>query len=211
MIFLNILPITISNEDVNKKNENFTKSLNNSNEAYTYPPQDDPFKDMDFGNVIWLDDTNATSEIKKHEALFITFYSPYCPHCHKFLPEYVKLSKYAEEQNLKVKFAKIETLKSFNITEEFAIRQVPSIFLIYNNSKYLYEGEQTKEGLLKFLKRKENNDVFELNSLSELDEYINNSSFVLLSTLRRQEIVLHQSFLNYSKLLIIKVNIKMMI
>ena len=199
MIFLNILPIVISYEDINEKNESFTQSLNKSNEEYTYPPQDDPFKDFDFGNVIWLDDTNATSEIKKHEALFITFYSPYCPHCHKFLPEYVKIAKYAEEQNLKVKFAKIETLKSFNITEEFEIRKVPSIFLIYNNSKYLYEGEQTKEGLLKFLKRKENNDVFELYSLSELDEYINNSSFVLLSTLRRQEIVLHQSFLNYSK------------
>ena len=200
MIFLNILPFITSTENANNTNENLTQSLNNTNETDEDSFDYDLFKNFDFGNLIWLDDTNATSEIKKYKALYITFYSPYCQHCLEFLPEYVKIAKYAEEQNLAVKFAKIDITKAYNITEDFTIQNIPTIFLIYNNSNYRYEGERTKEGLLKFLKRKENNDVFDLYSLSEVDEYINNSSsLVLLSTIRREEIVLHQSFLNYSK------------
>ena len=199
LTFLNIFSIFISTEDVNKTNENLNKSSNNTNETDSDPYDEDPLKNMDFGNVIWLDDTNATSEIKKHKTLYITFYSPFYENSQIFLPEYVKISKYAEEQNLKVKFAKIDITKSYNITRDFIIQNIPSIILKYNDSNYTYEGERTKEGLLKFLKRKENNDTFELYKLSELDEFINNSSLVLLSSLKHQEIVLHQSFLNYSK------------
>ena len=159
MIFLNIFPFITSTEDANNTNENITQSLNNTNETDEDSFDYDPFKNFDFGNLIWLDDTNATSEIKKYKALYITFYSPYCQHCLEFLPEYVKIAKYAEEQNLAVKFAKIDITKAYNITEDFTIQNIPTIFLIYNNSNYRYEGERTKEGLLKFLKRKENNDV----------------------------------------------------
>ena len=49
--------------------------------------------------------------------------------------------------------------------------------------------------------RKINNDIYEVETLSEIKKYMNSSSsLVLLSTLRQTNTVLYQSFLNYSKI-----------
>ena len=47
----------------------------------------------------------------------------------KTLQVHVKISKYAEEKNLKVKFVKIDITKSYNITRDFIIQNIPSKFL----------------------------------------------------------------------------------
>lgn len=199
IFFLYIIPISISFEGTNNSTENITESLNNTNETFENDFDYNPLKDFDFGNLIWLDDTNATSEIKKHELLFVAFYSPWCQHCQHFLPEYVATSKYAEENNLNVKFAKIDTSVSQNISEEFMIQGIPSIFLIIKGEKYAYEGERNKESILKFLKRKLNGDVYQIETLSQIKNFTDDNPLVLLSTFKDKNNKLHQSFLNYSK------------
>ena len=64
IFFLYIIPISISFEGTNNSTENITESLNNTNETFENDFDYNPLKDFDFGNLIWLDDTNATSEIK---------------------------------------------------------------------------------------------------------------------------------------------------
>jgi protein disulfide isomerase len=196
--------INNSNAEQNSTDQNETlKNVSNVYEKDENNFYYDPFKDFDFGNLIWLDDTNATSEIKKYDYLYVLFYSPWCQHCHIFLPEYVKVSKYAAEKNLTIKFAKIDSARSMNITEDFKVQGFPSIYLITKTEKYLYEGDRTKEGLIKFFNRKKNNDVTEVDSVKQIKDYINSntsSPIVLLCTLRHPETVLYQSFLNYSKI-----------
>lgn len=203
-LLLSLIILSIIN---NSKAEQNSTNENKTNVSNIYEKEEndyyyDPFKDFDFGNLIWLDDTNATSEIKKYDYLYILFYSPWCEHCHIFLPEFVKASKYAEEKNLTIKFAKIDSARSLNITEDYKVEGFPSIYLVTKTDKYFYEGERTKEGLIKFFNRKKNNDLIEFDTLKEINDYINSNSssaIVLLCTLRHEETYLYQSFLNYSK------------
>ena len=197
LIILFIFPVVISSEESNSTNDNIT--LNNTNDTYEKEFDFNPFKNFDFGNIIWLDDSNATSEFNKSDLLFVIFYSPWCGHCKKFMPEFVKASKTAEEKNLPIKFAKIDASVSSNISAEFNIEGIPSIFLINKGQKYLYEGERTSEGLLKYLKRKLNNDIFLVETLSQVKEYIESSSLLLLSTLKNKESNLYKSFSDFSK------------
>jgi len=118
------------------------------------------------------------------------------------LPVFVKASKYAEEKNLTIKFAKIDSARSLNITEDYKVEGFPSIYLVTKTDKYFYEGERTKEGLIKFFNRKKNNDLIEFDTLKQINDYVNSNSssaIVLLCTLRHEETYLYQSFLNYSK------------
>jgi len=203
-LLLSLIILSIIN---NSKAEQNSTNENKTNVSNIYEKEEndyyyDPFKDFDFGNLIWLDDTNATSEIKKYDYLYILFYSPWCEHCHIFLPEFVKASKYAEEKNLTIKFAKIDSARSLNITEDYKVEGFPSIYLVTKNDKYFYEGERTKEGLIKFFNRKKNNDLIEFDTLKQINDYVNSNSssaIVLLCTLRHEETYLYQSFLNYSK------------
>ena len=199
IIILNIISTYNSNEDINNTNKTLNETLNNTFKSDEDEFNYNPFENFDFGNIIWLDDTNATSEIKKHDLLFIVFYSPWCQHCHLFFPEFVKTSKYAEEKNLTVKFAKIDASVSHNISEEYEITVIPSVFLIYKGKKYLFEGERTKENLLKFMNRKINDDIYKVETLEQLREYTNSSRLVLLCTLRHEITILYRSFLNFSK------------
>ena len=172
---------------------NFTQDdLNNTFER-------DPFKNFDFGNLIFLDDSNATETINKYDLIYVLFYGSYCKPCHLFFPVYVNISKYAEEKNLKIKFAKIDAYKSENMTEEFKIEQLPSLFLIYKGQKFFFDGPRTQEAILKFVDRKINNDTFIFNSLSQIDEYKNSSYMTLLCTIKNKENELYKSFYALSK------------
>ena len=198
LIILFIFPLSISSEESNATNENIT--LNDTNQTFESMDDFNPFKNFDFGNVIWLDDSNATSMLKDNNSLlYVVFYSPWCGHCHKFMPEYVRTSKYAEEKNLTIKFAKIDASVSPNTSEEFHIEGIPAVFLINKGQKYLYEGVRTLEGLIKFMKRKINNDLFIIETLKELKEYIDSSPLILLSTLKNKSEILYRSFIDYSK------------
>ena len=172
---------------------NFTQDdLNNTFEQ-------DPFKNFDFGNLIFLDDSNATETINKYDLIYVLFYGSWCRPCQLFFPFYVNISKYAEEKNLKIKFAKIDAYKSENMTEEFKIEQLPSLFLIYKGQKFFFDGPRTQEAILKFVDRKINNDAFIFNSLSQIDEYINSSYMTLLCTIKNKENELYKSFYALSK------------
>lgn len=204
-LLLSLIIFSIIN---NSKAEQNSTNENKTNVSNIYEKEEndyyyDPFKNFDFGNLIWIDDTNATSEIKKYDYLYILFYSPWCEHCHIFLPEFVKASKYAEEKNLTIKFAKVDSARSLNFTEEYKVEGFPSIYLVTKTDKYFYEGQRTKEGLIKFFNRKKNNDLIEFDSLKQIKDYVNSNSssaIVLLCTLRHPETFLYQSFLNYSKI-----------
>ena len=198
LIILFIFPLSISSEESNATNENIT--LNNTNQTFESMDDFNPFKNFDFGNIIWLDDSNATSMLNDNNSLlYVVFYSPWCGHCHKFMPEYVRISKYAEEKNLTVKFAKIDASVSPNISEEFHIEGIPAIYFIIKGQKYLYEGDRTLEGLIKYMKRKINDDLFVIETLKELKEYIDSSPLILLSTLKNKSEILYRSFIDYSK------------
>ena len=176
-------------------------TVGNASENNTDASESDYYKDFDFGNVISLDDTNSTSEIKKHDLLYLIFISPYCEECRKILPEYILASKYAEELKIPVKFAKIVTSDSPNITLDFTLTTLPSIFLMNKGEKIIYEGIPNKENLLKFANRKLHDDIFEYENLSEVKNHLENtSSLVIMSTLKDKELELYKSFSNYAKI-----------
>jgi protein disulfide-isomerase len=187
----------------------FVSSQNSTNETLNgtqVPPEDsnftfqlDPFNNFDFGNLIFLDDSNATETLQKYDLIYVLFYAPWCAPCHLFLPTYVEISKYAEENNLKIKFAKIDAYKSPNMTEEFQIDQIPALFLIYKGNRYFFEGKRTQEAVLKFVDRKINNDTIIFNSLSQINEYVNSSYMTLLCTIKDKENQLYKSFFELSK------------
>ena len=199
IIYLSLFPSLILSEKKDNSTEKKTETPDNTNKNKDNDSNDDdPYKDIDFGNVITLHDSNATSEIKKYELIYLIFYSPWCKYCHKFFPEYVAASKYAEENNLKVKFAKIDGSMSTKITDQYKVPMYPTVILVNKTINYTFEGPKTKEGLIKFVERKFHDDVFEVSKLSEVEKYAN-SSIVILSTLRYFNTALYQSFLNYSK------------
>ena len=161
----------------------------------------DPFLNYSTPNIINLDDSNFTEEIKKYDSLYILYYAPWCGHCHEFIPKYVETADYCKEKNISIKFAKIDASKNQNASVEFEVSGYPSIYFLYNGQRYKFDGIRNKEGLLYFMKRKKTNDIFKINKLEELKEINNmyNTSLILLSTIKNKNAMIYKSFEDFSK------------
>ena len=204
IILLSIIPISISEE----QKENNTQveegeAENNTDFNETNietAPEEDPFKEYNFTNVIHLDDSNYTVEMKKYDKFFVVFYAPWCGHCHEFIPIYIETADYFKEYEPSVKFIKIDGSKSDNASYEFLINGFPSIFFVYKGERHRFIGPRTREGLIYFMNRKINGDIYQIEKLEELKNIKNiyNSSIILLSTLKDNNTTIYRSFKKFS-------------
>lgn len=179
---------------------NGTEDENNTNSSFddmSYE-ETDIFDHSDYGNIIWVDDSNYTT-LEQYDFVFVLFYAPWCGHCERFIPKYINISKYCEAKNYKLKFAKCNGSNSPNASLEFDVNGYPSIYLMIKGKKFLYEGERDQEGMIKFYNRKLNDDVFKVETLSQIDEYIKSNQTVVLSTIKDTESPIYKSYANASK------------
>ena len=160
----------------------------------------DPYENIDFGNLIYLDDTNSTQEINKYETVYVFFHAAFCEPCYNMIPIYVQAQKMAAEKKLNVTFFRIDGRLSANTTENFELRQFPSLFLIHKGRRFFFEGKRTPEGILKFIDRKLNKDIIKLDTLAQINEYLNSSYLTLLSTIKDKQNQLYKSFETISQI-----------
>ncbi len=88
--------------------------------------------------IIIMNDSNYTNVIDKYEALFIIFYPSPCTGCKTFMPHYIRLSYYAYEKNINLKFAKVAGPNNTQLVNKYKIPTFPSIILLYQNRTYYY-------------------------------------------------------------------------
>ena len=207
LITLFLIPLSLSDQET--KNENITQIKegeiqNNtefSNRTEIEPQEEDPFKNYSFANVIHLDDSNYNKEIKKYEKLYLVFYTPWCGHCHEFIPKFIETADYCKEHDPSVKFAKIDASRSDNASYEYNVTGYPAIFFIYKGEVHKYIGLRNREGLLYFIKRKMNGDIIKITKLEELKNIKNgyNTSLILLSTVINKNAMINKSFKRFSE------------
>ena len=174
-------------------------------EEKTYEYYDDEeylkktIKSYNYTNIIYYDDTNYSLILNKTEPTFILFYTPICHLCPQFIPIYIETANYCKEKNIEAYFTRIDSSISPNATDEYDVEEYPSIFFIYKEEKYKYDGIASKEEMLSFMEKKKNDDVYLIKKLSEIDHYFNKKKLLLMSTLKNKTSDLYDSFLNLAR------------
>ena len=165
-ISISFLPLTLLQE---APSENGEESFAPEDGNVTFNESDvvfededgDPLQNYNFTNVVLYDDSNYTL-IEKNEAVYVLFYSPYCYHCHQFLPTYIETADYCKENKINIVFSRIDANANGNASEAYGIDSYPTVFFIYNGKRFKYEGPRTKDSLLNFANRKKNGDIYKL-------------------------------------------------
>ena len=183
------------------KNESKNNTESSKNQDYSNKKVD-LFKDFDMSNILHIDNLNFTTEMTKHDYVFILFYAPWCEQCKTFIPIYIESAKYCKENNISVAFTKIDATESNEVVRAFRIREFPSIFFVNKGNKFLYNGVKTKEAFISLIKRKMNNNIINIKKLDELNSIQNmyNTSIILLSTLKNTSSQIYKDFQTYANL-----------
>ena len=90
----------------------------------------------------YITESNDTEKLAEHieqknKLALILLYSPYCPHCHNFAPQYENLAKDFKDY---ADFYSINIINNRNYRKKFSIIGVPSLFFYYNGEYKQHKG-----------------------------------------------------------------------
>ena len=98
-----------------------------------------------------IDTEKLVENIKqKNKLALILLYSPYCPHCHNFAPQYETLAKEFKDY---ADFYSINILNNRNYRKIFSIIGVPTLFIFYNSEFKQHKGGNSYEIVSTVLKK----------------------------------------------------------
>ena len=187
------ITLTVSKE-INRAS-NTTKSI------YDYEDDEDEEERKKRKNetfIIIMNDSNYTNVIDKYEALFIIFYPSPCTGCKTFMPHYIRLSYYAYEKNINLKFAKVAGPNNTQLVNKYKIETFPTIILLYQNKIHYYNFDINSASLLKFYKKIKNGPIRELENLSKLEIVLKAHIKILLSTIEDKSLMIYKSLKEYA-------------
>jgi thiol-disulfide isomerase/thioredoxin len=195
--------LIINTENQNETKNSDKKEAESEEKPYAYYDDEEDLKKLiksyNYTNINYYDDTNYTLILNRTEPVFILFYTPTCHYCIQFIPLYIETADYCKQNNIESIFVRIDSSVSPNATEEFDVEEYPSIFFVFKEEKYKYDGIASKEAMLSFMEKKKNDDVFVIKSLKEIKDYLAKKNLVLMSTLTDKKSDLYDSFLNFAR------------
>jgi thiol-disulfide isomerase/thioredoxin len=195
IIFIRIISLSLCEE-------NSTNNASKSNYEYEEDEDDEYEEDRKKRKnetfIIILNDSNYTNIINQYEALFMIFYPSPCTSCKLFMPHYVRLSHYAYEKKMDLKFSKIDGNKNQQLVQKYNIESFPTIILIFQNKTYYYDLDINSASLLKFYNKIKNGPIRELPNLYKLEIVLKAYMKILLSTITDKSLLLYKSLVEYA-------------
>lgn len=119
------------------------------------------------GDVLVLDDHSFGFAIREFKYILVLFYDPECPHCQNFMSDYGKMATDLKKENFI--FAKLNSVRYEKIANNYELEAFPTLILLKNQEKFVFEGARTQENIENFLKEKTKEEFKEIKNKVELE------------------------------------------
>ncbi|KAF5293841.1 hypothetical protein FQR65_LT10979 [Abscondita terminalis] len=125
--------------------------MSNPQEPLPPPPAEVSWSE-EKSNVVHLDESNFKTFLKKKKHVLVMFYAPWCGHCKKAKPEFVKAAELFKDDP-KIEFAAVDCTVHQSLCVANSVNGYPTIkyFSYYSKSVKNYSGPRTSEEFIKFM------------------------------------------------------------
>ncbi|CAM9645545.1 unnamed protein product [Pylaiella littoralis] len=119
--------------------------------------------------VLVLDSSNIADAIAQNPTLMIEFYAPWCGHCKKLAPEYVKAAETLAKDDLKI--AKVDCDQHKDVAQEYGVGGFPTLKLFKDGKVTDYGGGRTADAITKYILKKSGPPAQTLTTKAEATEF----------------------------------------
>lgn len=104
--------------------------------------------------VLVLTDANFDEELKNHDKILVEFYAPWCGHCKKLAPEYVKAAESLKAKDVGVRVAKVDATEEKELASRFEVKGFPTLKWFVNGNPTEYNGGRTADEIVNWIVKK---------------------------------------------------------
>jgi protein disulfide-isomerase A1 len=140
-------------------------------------------------DVLALNEQTFGIAIREFKYLLVLFYDPSCPHCQNFMPVFEKIASNLKKESFIL--AKLDCVKNEKIANHFDIEAFPTVTLLKNNEKVVYEGERKEEDIEKWLREKTKPEFKKISTETDFEDFKKNNK-VFLSYFGNDEKVINK-------------------
>jgi protein disulfide-isomerase A1 len=130
--------------------------------------------------VLVLGDSDLAQAIKEFEYILVEFYAPWCGHCKRLAPEYVKAAALLKEEGSTVKLAKVDATENPKVGEQYNIQGYPTLKFFIKGEEMEYEGGRTDKEIVNWIRRKTQPSTTELGSPKHLTDLQGSNDVVVV-------------------------------
>ncbi|CRL04106.1 CLUMA_CG017219, isoform A [Clunio marinus] len=135
-----------------RETDPIVKFMENPEEPPAVPEEIETSWEDEENDVVFLNDETFKSFLKKKKHCLVLFYAPWCFHCKKAKPEFIKAAEEYRDDP-KVEFAAVDCTKHSGICSAYDVKGYPKIkYFNYLKTHKDYAGERKAEDFIKFMK-----------------------------------------------------------
>lgn len=137
--------------DVNVRDaEKIVQFMKNPSEPPAPPPPETPWEDEP-SHVEHLNDESFKPFLKKKKHVLVMFYAPWCGHCKRAKPEFVRAADHFKDDP-KVELAAVDCTKHQAVCQVYEVRGYPTMkYFSYLKEVKEYSGGRTDKDFIKYL------------------------------------------------------------
>jgi protein disulfide-isomerase A1 len=136
--------------------------------------------------VLVLTEKNFDKAIEAHEFILVEFYAPWCGHCKKLAPEYVKAAKALEKAESSVKLAKVDATVEKSLGTKFGVRGYPTLKFFKSGKPQEYKGPRDGPGIVQWLEKKTGPPAVPVNDMESFEK-LKENPVVVVGVFKDQE------------------------
>ncbi|XP_065357827.1 protein disulfide-isomerase A5 [Calliphora vicina] len=115
------------------------------------PPPEKSWEEEEDSEVLFLNDQNFASTLKRKKHALVMFYAPWCGHCKSTKPEFNAAAK-ALKDDPRMILAAVDCTRDTNVCSQQEIRGYPTIkYFSYLKTKAGYNGGRKREDFIAYL------------------------------------------------------------
>ena len=135
---------------------------------------------IDKDNLMLLNDSSFDLALKKYDTMMVLFTETWCIRCQNFFPEFKLVMEKLKDSNITFAKCYITGLQNISARYNIIIRELPIVKLFIKGEVFNYKGKYEEKNIIKFIKKKTEPNLIELNSEEEVIKFLNENDISLI-------------------------------